>query len=306
MDDFVVAPMIEKPKDIFERIEQSPLLTQFTAAFEAATGLPLELHEPESTRLAQTSAVANPFCRILNEHNRCPDCVAAAHCVGREISSEPKAQRCFAGLQESFVPIFAGQVVVGYLTTGQIFIKGQIEVEWQTVATRLGELGYGKAGIARLETAWRRTRTLNGDSYAGAVTLMAVFAGQLSDLADRILLEQSQSEPPAIIKARQYVSAHLSETIDLNQVAVHVGMSPFHFCRVFKSATGLTFKQYLTRRRVEWAKCRLRKPGSRATEVAFEVGFGSLSQFNRSFQQVVGSSPSDWRTTEARKLAAAV
>jgi len=306
LDDFVVATMIEKPKDIFERIEQSPLLTQFTTAFEAATGLPLELHEPESTRLAQHSPTANSFCRILNEHNRCPDCVAAAHCVGREISSAPKALRCFAGLQEAFVPIFAGQVAVGYLTTGQIFIQGQVEVEWQTVAIRLGELGYGKAGIGRLETAWRRTRTLSGESYAGAVTLMAVFAGQLSELADRILLEQSQSEPPAIIKARQYVSAHLSETIDLNQVALHVGMSPFHFCRVFKSATGLTFKQYLTRRRVEWAKCRLRKPGSRATEVAFEVGFGSLSQFNRSFQQVVGSSPSDWRSTEARKLAAAV
>lgn len=292
-------------EDLFDRIERSPLFGQFRTAFEAATGAPLELHDPASPHLVRHSGIANAFCRTLNAHSRCPDCTAAVHCIHQQLSREPSAIQCFAGLKESAVPIWAAQVPIGYLVTGQVFLEGQPPVAWDAIAAKLIELGHDAASITVLESAWRQTRRISGEKYAGMVTLMAVFAGQLSELADRLLLEQSQSEPPVVVKARQFVNAHLAETIELNQVAGHVGVSPFHFCRLFKQATGLTLKQYVTRRRVEWAKCRLRQPHVRATEVAYDVGFGSLSQFNRSFQQVVGSSPSEWRSGEARKLALA-
>lgn len=292
-------------EDLFDRIERSPLFAQFRTAFEAATGAPLELHDPASPELARHSGIASAFCRTLNAHSRCPDCTAAAHCLHQQHSREPAAIQCFAGLQESAVPIWAAQVPIGYLVTGQVFLEEQPVLGWEPIAAKLSELGHAPAAIDQLETAWRQTRRISGEKYAGMVTLMAVFAGQLSEMAERLLLEQSQSEPPVVVKARQFVNAHLAGSIELNQVATHVGLSPFHFCRLFKQATGLTLKQYVTRRRVEWAKCRLRLPHARATEVAYDVGFGSLSQFNRSFQQVVGTSPSEWRTDEARKLALA-
>lgn len=294
---------ISENAELFQRIRESDVFANYRAAFEAATGLPLEIHPFGEDFKQQDSANMNAFCKILNENNRCPDCVAAAHCISSELSSTPSALRCFAGMSESAVPVLAGRTPIAVLTTGQVFTGQRTDAAWPGVASRLQELGFESDRIAELEDAWKRTREIAPDQYDGMVSLLAVFAGQLSELAEKLVLEARDSEPETVLKARQYVSAHLSEPIELADVARHVGMSQFHFCRVFKQATGLTFKQYLTRRRVEWAKCRLRKPDARVTEVAYDVGFGSLSQFNRSFLRLVGLSPSDWRNNEFSRFA---
>ncbi|MEX2578982.1 MAG: helix-turn-helix domain-containing protein [Verrucomicrobiales bacterium] len=291
-------------EELLARIEGSELLDQYRTAFEAATGLPLEIHGVDTDFSPAGSAKANPFCRILNEHNRCPDCASAAHCIVSELQDKPLAFKCFACMSESAVPILVGRLPVAYLTTGQVFTREVGTVEWKKIAERLRRMNHDPDRIAELAKAWRETRTVVEEQYEGMVTLLAVFAAQLSELAEKLVLEQKDSEPETVLRARQYVSAHLADRIDLADVAGHVGMSSYHFCKVFKRSTGLTFKQYLTRRRVEWAKCRLRKPDARVTEVAYDVGFGSLSQFNRSFLQLAGISPSEWRLRESRKLSA--
>ena len=292
-------------EEIFDRILNSEMFSNYRTAFEAATGMPLQIHRPDSEFHPSDSPKTNEFCRILNEHNRCPDCAAAARCSGREFSEEPRELRCFAGLRESAVPILAGRRPVAYLMTGQVFTKCPDGSEWKEVKQHLGELKFTGEDVGKLEKAWKNTATVADDQYQGIVGLLSVFAGQLSEMAEHLVLESKRAEPKTVVKARQYVSVHLADKIDLSDVSSHVGMSPYHFCRVFKEATGLTFKQYVTRRRIEWAKCRLRKSDSRVTEVAYDVGFGSLSQFNRSFSRVVGLSPSDWRERESDRLAEA-
>lgn len=289
--------------ELFRRVARSELYAQFCTAFEAATGMTLQIHDADMKMDPSASGKANPFCKTINKSNRCPDCVTAANCVIAEASHSPKSFDCFAGLTESAVPILAGQIPIAYLTTGQVFTEDAPPVKWEVIVERLASSGFGEAEIADLEEKWKATKRLNPDQYEGMITLLAVFCGQLSDLAGKLILQQQSSDPEVVVKARQYVSAHLADRIDLADVSRHVGMSQYHFCKVFKQASGLTFKQYLTRRRVEWAKCRLRKPGARVTEVAYDVGFGSLSQFNRSFQQVLGSSPTEWRTKELQKMA---
>ena len=72
-------------------------------------------------------------------------------------------------------------------------------------------------------------------------------------------------------------------------------MSANYFSEKFKQATGLNFVEYVARTRVEKARNLLLNPNMRISEVAFEVGFQSLSQFNRVFRRVTGESPSVWR-----------
>lgn len=287
---------------LYEAIANSHQVEHFQAAFEAATGMVLQILPDSPDFSPSDDSRANPFCRILNEQNRCPECVRAAHCIVTEAKDKPKAFSCFAQLSETAVPVIAGQVPVAYLTTGQVFTQQVGDSDWENIEARLVEMGKEENEITRLREAWSATRQIEPDQYRGMVALLSVFAGHLSELAEKIVLQERQSEPDTVVKARQYVSAHLADRIELGDVARHVGMSVHHFCRVFKQATGLTFKQYLTRRRVEWAKCRLRKPDARVTEIAYDVGFGSLSQFNRSFQQIVGSSPTEWRQRELAKL----
>ena len=78
-------------------------------------------------------------------------------------------------------------------------------------------------------------------------------------------------------------------------MAKAAGASVFHFCKVFHKATGLTFTDYVARVRVEDARTQLLNPNQRISEIAYDVGFQSLTQFNRTFKRVFGQSPTEFR-----------
>ena len=89
--------------------------------------------------------------------------------------------------------------------------------------------------------------------------------------------------------------------MSLDLVAKEVNISSFYFCKIFKQATGLTLTEHVNRQRIEWAKKKLLDREVRVTEVAFDVGYQSLSQFNRSFSKIVGESPTEYRRRIAKK-----
>ena len=68
---------------------------------------------------------------------------------------------------------------------------------------------------------------------------------------------------------------------------------------MFRKATGLDFTGYVSRVRIEKAKHMLLNPNLRVSEIAFAVGFQSLTHFNRVFKNIVGESPTEYRL-EAR------
>jgi AraC-like DNA-binding protein len=127
------------------------------------------------------------------------------------------------------------------------------------------------------------------------VKLLKVFADHLSMVSNQILVEEDNTESPLIARARDFIDRNQAEDLSLEAVAKAVNTSTFYFCKMFKRATGLTFTEYLSRVRVEKAKSLLLNPHIRISEVAFEVGFQSLSQFNRVFKKITGQSPSQYR-----------
>ncbi len=78
------------------------------------------------------------------------------------------------------------------------------------------------------------------------------------------------------------------DRLSLDDVASAAGVSSFYFCKLSKQTTSMTFTEYVNRKRVECAQAALLKPQERITEIAFEVGYKSLSQFNRSFLKYAG------------------
>jgi AraC-like DNA-binding protein len=78
-------------------------------------------------------------------------------------------------------------------------------------------------------------------------------------------------------------------------------VSTFYFCKRFKQSTGLTFTDYLGRVRVEKAKNLLLNPHLRVSEIAYDVGFQSLTHFNRTFHKVVGQSPTRYRESKSAR-----
>jgi len=114
-------------------------------------------------------------------------------------------------------------------------------------------------------------------------------------LTNQIFLEKQNAEPLLVQKAREYINKHKMESLSLTAVAKVAGASVFHFCKVFHKATGLKFTDYVARIRLEDARTQLLNPNRRVSEVAYDVGFQSLTQFNRMFKRVFGQSPSEFR-----------
>lgn len=87
-----------------------------------------------------------------------------------------------------------------------------------------------------------------------------------------------------------------SEPLDVPALAAVAEVSPAHFIRTFRATFGEPPHRYLQRRRVERAMYLLRSSERSVTDVCFDVGFGSLGTFSRTFRDIVGESPSAYRT----------
>ena len=100
-----------------------------------------------------------------------------------------------------------------------------------------------------------------------------------------------------IDRTRACLDAHLTESIGLETVAVEVGASLYHLCRVFREQTGLTMHAYRTRQRLGLVVDRLASGDhENLVDVAMDYGFASHSHFCRVFQKQLGMPPSALRT----------
>ncbi|HTU89837.1 MAG TPA: AraC family transcriptional regulator [Gemmataceae bacterium] len=93
----------------------------------------------------------------------------------------------------------------------------------------------------------------------------------------------------------EYVEEHLDSALTLEQLAVAVHLSPYHFARQFKAATGTPPHQYVIARRVERARQLLREGDFSLSAVAVHAGFSDQSQFSRHFKRLTGASPRQFR-----------
>ena len=92
--------------------------------------------------------------------------------------------------------------------------------------------------------------------------------------------------------------------IDLEQAARLADLSPFHFLRLFSNVLGVTPHQYLVRSRLRHAARLLADDDIAVTDIAYDVGFGDLSNFVRTFHRAAGVSPTKFRqaSTGKRKI----
>jgi AraC-like DNA-binding protein/ligand-binding sensor protein len=293
---------------LYEKLLSSELLKTYQSAFRCATGLPLRFVPVE----AGLSAVCNdfkngsPFCAKLK---LCSTACNACIDVNRRLNEEAKINgpttcHCFSGLSSTAVPVSCNGKVLGMLRTGQIFYKTPTANTFEGVAKTLARQGLTESDVAALREAYLQTQVIEPERYQSMVTLVSTFAFQLGHHAEKLANISDGSEPAAVARARKFIDTTLADPLPLSLVARHAGLSESHFCRVFKESTGLTLTDYVNRRRIEWAKQELLKPEARVSEIAFHIGYQSLSQFNRSFARFTGNSPTNFRREELARATA--
>jgi len=96
-------------------------------------------------------------------------------------------------------------------------------------------------------------------------------------------------------RVTECLAAHLADEVTLNELAAIAGLSPHHFCRAFKQATGLPPHRFRLMMRLERAKEMLADPIFTIADVAACIGYDDQSQLTRLFQREVGVSPTGYR-----------
>jgi AraC-like DNA-binding protein/ligand-binding sensor protein len=280
-----------------QKLSESQILRDYERAFSEATGLPLKFQAAGKKRPGMRgSQNANPFCVQLAETERgCKLCVDIQERLSADSAGgTTQTLACLAGLSDSAVPVRVGDRVLGYLQTGQIALRPLTRESFARVAEWLKK-GGAEADWKELEKAYLRTRVISQEQYGAVLRLLEVFSQHLSIAAEQIATQQTHAEPPMVERARKFIEERHGEDLSLGEVARTVHASTFHFCKMFKRATGMTFTEYLSVVRVAKAKKLLANPQARVTEVAYEAGFASLTHFNRMFRRITGRSPTEFR-----------
>lgn len=185
----------------------------------------------------------------------------------------------------------SGDVCLSFLLSEDLVdaLGGRREV-WQVGATPplpelmvLGELAQTAA---------------DGNSDLGLNEIGHILAGRFVEVASGNT--RKQAVPTArdrrrAVEAALWIDDNSQSEVDLEQAARQVGLSPFHFLRLFSSVLGVTPHQYLVRSRLRHAARLLADEDIAVTEIAYDVGFGDLSNFVRTFHRAAGVSPTKFR-----------
>jgi YesN/AraC family two-component response regulator len=224
----------------------------------------------------------------------CAACLETQEEIAKGTGDEPVTVTCFAGLCDTAVPVRMGEDVIGYLQTGQASVGSPSQEAFKKISHQLIEWGL-KVDMKEAEEAYFQSKVLSREQYDSVVRLLTIFAQHLSLLCNQLMIREQNIEPPMIARAKQFIEEHQDEDISLPDVSKAVNTSTFYFCKMFKKATGINFTEYLARVRIEKAKNLLLNPNARVSEVAYDVGFQSLTHFNRVFRKLVGQSPTEFR-----------
>lgn len=104
-----------------------------------------------------------------------------------------------------------------------------------------------------------------------------------------------QDTPAKKDKIERYVSCHLYQKISLEEISAYAGMNKTYFCLFFKKHYGMSFTDYINRKRLETASAMLLKPDTSIAEVALACGYPTVTYFNRIFRKFKGMTPSEYR-----------
>ena len=106
---------------------------------------------------------------------------------------------------------------------------------------------------------------------------------------------------PRILPILKYISAHYSEHLTLTEVSAVANVHSSYLCKVFKDTLGISFIEYLNLVRISNAKTLLEETEKNVTEIAFEVGFSSVSYFIKTFKKYNSHSPNKYKSLLEKK-----
>ena len=280
---------------LYQKLRELPELREFQHDFELLSGLRLAFVDELGMGDDRVTG-ASPLCATMAETGAGRAmCARLSHGLFAAANEHPACATCDAGLVESVVPVRISGIPAGFFVFGGVAAQSPA-----TPARHKARHLLRKAGVEIDDTALDRlldaSPVMPREALAAYQRIAHLAAKQIALKVTDQLIDPEVQMPPAVLKACGFIRARaLVEDVSLAHVARHCAVSEGHLSRLFHHATGLTFREYVAQVRAEHAKALLMNSGKGVTEIAYESGFQSLSQFHRVFRKVFGSAPGAMR-----------
>ncbi len=290
---------------LYQKVSQLKDLQQFRDDFMLTTGLKLEFVDD----LGQSPVDAinpSPLCHSLQSSDPGKRLCQRAHSqLLAAAKDHPAWVTCDAGLHLAAVPVRVSGIVVGYLKFGGVTTQDYRGPDLHRIEHLLRKADVPLA-LLDMEKGLAQTRVVPLALLQAYLRILAIAAQQLALRMTAHLAAPTTSLPHIVEQACRAIRRRaLTEDLHLADVARECRVSVSHLSRIFHHATGLTSREYIARWRAEHAYHLLVEGDRPITQIAYESGFQSLSQFNRVFRAAYGKSPRRIRDERPRGQAQA-
>ena len=149
---------------------------------------------------------------------------------------------------------------------------------------------------------FRKELLWNTECYSYLLQTYALLGRHYLETAGPQHVSQHSIDPAIMNSAITYINEHYMDEMSLEDAALFAGFSKYYFSRMFKQFSGISFSEYLTRKRLNVATDLLVRTDQSIREIALASGFGSMATFNRIFRAQKNCTPSQYRAIYSMAL----
>lgn len=282
---------------LFENIKKLKILKDFFNIFFQVTGLNLDIIDKEG----KYHKIYNPkqfshFCRIIQStSDGVKTCINSDKEYGLLLAKKKKIiiYTCHAGMTVAVVPIIIKNEYIGGLGTGPVFLNKHSKKKLHNVCSRIKHLP--GVDIKRLKKVFFNMPVISKDKLNVYINLLSLMVNYIIEVEDKILFLGKSMENSAVIRAKMFINENYSSPLTLKEIADNAFLSPYHLAHLFKKETGVGTMQYVARVRLEEAKKLLLDRSRKIIDICYEIGYRSLSHFNRMFKKLIGITPGEYQ-----------
>ncbi len=262
-------------------------MTDITYDFFSATGINLSILDSNFSRLQYTDKTsANQYCKYINSNSSISSkCLICDFALLKECKEkkQPVSHVCHAGLLDIAIPIMHNQSILGYIMLGQL----KVDDNFKSIKQKLSSDGLD---IDKLEVLYNNLPIKNEEFIKSIINLATILAKHL--LLDNIVKPKNLSTLDTIV---EFINENIHSPLSVEYIAQQNFVSVSLIYKLFYKNFNTSVKDYINKRRCELALSLLMFSDKSLNDVAFEVGFSSLSYFSKVFKKLYGVSPLKYR-----------
>jgi len=242
----------------------------------------------------------NPYCAALRamQNSPCRDCDRIYQTRALQ-QKKPLRYLCHAGMVELIVPVYdAKGECIGSLTSGQFRSSEMKALSRREISDLAGKYGLPEQ---KMIDAYKASVALTETQIEGIMQYLVMIGITLLRIHTNIVYLNLIDSADRIVEITKYIEKNYMNRLTITSVAKKFYLSPGYFAHFFSRESGTSFNIYLNRLRIDHAQEILAGTDLPIHEVVTLTGFGSFSQFNRSFKRFTGISPKLYRQQHALK-----